>query len=593
MYSERINTKTKPMKTEMKIKDKKRYSQRWHNLQWNKITKYVEVLQKEIALAKRSRKTSKMYASQDKLLRSFQGRALAVRRATALNKGKTTAGIDGVLYTKAYEKYAAISELKTLLEMKNYKADPVIRVYIPKPNTDKWRPLGIPTMRDRCYQALHHLILDPVVEEKSDLTSYGFRRNRSTADAINRIYHILRQNGGRKRWSYWVWDADIEKCFDEISHEFLLKTLAKGHVWDTKPYEQWLKAGVKDKGVIIYPEKGTPQGGIISPLLCNVALNGLDKIIRPYKNRPNSVQDKKHIGRHFVRYADDFIITSRTREDLESIISKVKAFLLKRGLQISEEKTRIVHIDEGFEFLSWEIKNRRFRYDLNKRSETGIQSEKVLVIRPTTQSVKRIRASVRNILEKHRRAPFGAIIKALNPVLRGWCNYYRHEEQGQIAIQKVGHYVMRTVLRFLVKRHKNRPLSWIIKKYRYSSDTRTWIFGTAEGSRLVDCSELTLKRHKKQLELNKNPYVDIEYFKERRSMLLLDGLYDKVLKKYQDSCAFCNEKFEPDDAIEFHHIKPVRKNGKSTVKNLMPLHQTCHHAITYGRLNSTSPKYHK
>jgi len=207
--------------------------------------------------------------------------------------------------------------------------------------------------------------------------------------------------------------------------------------------------------------------------------------------------------------------------------------------------------------------------------------------------VKRIRASVRNILEKHRRAPFGAIIKALNPVLRGWCNYYRHEEQGQIAIQKVGHYVMRTVLRFLVKRHKNRPLSWIIKKYRYSSDTRTWIFGTAEGSRLVDCSELTLKRHKKQLELNKNPYVDIEYFKERRSMLLLDGLYDKVLKKYQDSCAFCNEKFEPDDAIEFHHIKPVRKNGKSTVKNLMPLHQTCHHAITYGRLNSTSPKYHK
>ena len=142
MYGERINTKTKPMKTEMRIKDKKRYSRRWHNLQWNKITKYVEVLQKEIALAKRSRKTSKMYALQDKLLRSFQGRALAVRRATALNKGKTTAGIDGVLYTKAYEKYAAISELKTLLEMKSYKADPVIRVYIPKPNTDKWRPLG-------------------------------------------------------------------------------------------------------------------------------------------------------------------------------------------------------------------------------------------------------------------------------------------------------------------------------------------------------------------------------------------------------------------------------------------------------------------
>ena len=182
------------------------------------------------------------------------------------------------------------------------------------------------------------------------------------------VFILYRQNGSRKRWSYWVWDADIEKCFDEISHEFLLKTLAKGYVRDTKPYEQWLKAGVKDKGVIIYPEKGTPQGGIISPLLCNVALNGLDKIIRPYKNRSNSVQDKKHIGRHFVRYADDFIITSRTREDLESIISKVKAFLLKRGLQISEEKTRIVHINEGFEFLSWEIKNRRFRYDLNKRS---------------------------------------------------------------------------------------------------------------------------------------------------------------------------------------------------------------------------------
>lgn len=579
----------------MKLKDKKRYSQRWHNINWTKINMYVEKLQKNIALAKRGRQTSKMFVMQDELLKSFEGRALAVRQATTLNKGKTTAGVDGVLYSKAYEKYAAIAELKMLLELgKRYKADHILRVYIPKANSGKLRPLGIPTMRDRCFQSLHRLALDPVVEEISDPTSFGYRKGRSTADTINRIYHVFRQNAGKPRWSYWLWDADIENCFGEISHEFLLTKLTKGLVKDTTPYKEWLKAGIREKGVITSPTKGTPQGGVISPILCNLALNGIEKIIRPHKNRPNSAADKKHIGRHLVRYADDFIITSRTKEDLLVVIPQIEKFLSKRGLKVSKEKSKIAHIEEGFEFLSWEIRNRPFKYNLNKRSETGTQTSKVLVIRPTPQAMKRIRSSVREVLQKSKRAPFGVIIKNLNPILRGWCNYYRHEEQGQPSIQKLGHYVMRTMLRFLAKRHKRRSLSWIIKTYVHSSKTRTWIFGTPEGARLQDCSELTLKRHSKQLELNKNPYVDLEYFKNRRSLLHLDGLYEKVLKKYDDSCGYCNGKFEESDVIEMHHLKPVKDGGSNTVRNLMPLHQACHHAVTYGRLNTkTTSKYHK
>lgn len=315
-------------------------------------------------------------------------------------------------------------------------------------------------------------------------------------------------------------------------------------------------------------------------------------VIRPHRTRPNTVANIKQIGRHLVRYADDFILTARTREELEILIPLIKEFLDLRGLKISEKKSRIVYIDEGFEFLSWDIKNRTFRYNKNKRSDTGFQTDKVLVIKPTKNSIKRIRTNIRNVLDKTRRLPFVATIKELNPVLRGWCNYYRYQEQGQKAIQSVGHYVTRTVIRFLRKKYPTRSLKWILERFRHSSETRTWIFGTKEGARLQDCSELTTKRHYKQLEGKKNPYVDIEYFQERKSIMYLDGLYDKVLKRYKGRCGLCEEKFEIDDVIEMHHIKPRKYGGENRVKNLMPLHETCHHSITYGRLRK-SQKFHK
>lgn len=577
----------------MNSKEKAKFSRKWHNIKWKQVSLFVADVQKRIALAKRSDDLRGMYKLQNELLKSFEGRAMAVRHVTTINRGKNTPGIDNVIYTKAYEKYKAISDLKATLDnIKKYRAKPVKRKYIPKPHSEDLRPLGIPVIYDRCLQGLYKLILDPVVEETSDETSYGYRKGRSAADAINRIFHILRQSGKRTRWSYWVWDADIEKCFDEICHKFLLGKLKDGFVESIVPFKQWLEAGIIDKGVLIKSNKGVPQGGVISPLLCNLALNGMLDLVRPHRHRPNTSANIKQIGRHLVRYADDFILTARTKEEVKELIPIIKEFLDIRGLKISEKKSKIVHINEGFEFLSWDIKNRPFRYNKNKRSASGFQTDKVLVIKPTKNSIKKIRANIRKVLLKTRRLPFGATIKELNPVLRGWCNYYRHQEQGQIAIQSIGHYVTKTVIRFLRKKHPTRSLKWLLARFRHSSKTRTWIFSTKEGARLQDCSELTTKRHYKQLEGKKNPYVDREYFQERKSIMYLDGLYEKVLKRYKGCCGLCEEKFENDDVIEMHHIKPQKSGGENRVNNLMPLHETCHHSITYGRLRK-SQKFHK
>lgn len=578
----------------MNTKSKTKYNLRWHNIKWKQINEYVAEIQKKIALAKRAENLPLMYDFQDQLLKSFEGRAMAVRKATTLNRGKRSPGIDDVIITKAYEKYKAISGLKYTLEnMKRYRAQPVKRTYIPKPHSDTLRPLGIPVMADRCLQCLFLLILDPVVEEVSDETSYAYRKWRATWDAINRVFHIFSQRGKRTRWSEWVWDADIENFFGEVSHKFLLDTLKSGFVQDIRPFKQWLEADVIDKGVRLKVTKGFPQGGVISPVLSNIALNGMLDVIRPHRHRPNTMANIKQQGRHLVRYADDFLNTSRTKEELEKETNPLLIdFLAKRGLKISEKKSKIVHIDEGFEFLGWEIRNRPFRYDKNKGSDSDVQTEKVLVIRPTRASLNRIREKIRSVLKKTRGLPFGATISELNPVLRGWCNYYRHQEQGQIAIQNIGHYVVKTIFRFLRKKHPTRSNKWILQRYRYSSKTRTWIFGTSDGARLQDCSELTTKRHRKQLEGKRNPYVDTEYFMERKTTMSLDGLYEKVLKKYKGSCGLCLGKFEENDVIEMHHIKPRKNGGLSKVNNLMPLHQTCHHSITYGRLRK-SPKFHK
>lgn len=360
------------------IKEVQKKKQYWHNINWRNVHSYVSKLQLEMVVAYKNNDWKKIFFLQNKLIMSFEGRALAVRRIVT-NNGNKTPGIDEIVWSDNNKKYGAISELRSILVSKSgsYKSSLISRVWIPKSTPGEIRPLGIPTMIDRALQALILLCLDPVVEEMSDTYSFGSRKFRGTHDAIQRIRTILDKIQGPK----WVWDVDVSKCFDEISHKFLEKILNK--ILCKKGNElvrKWLKAPIIDRGTVTTPKQGTPQGCILSPLLCNITLNGLENVIRDGLPSPNSKKGRELSGSWLVRYVDDFIDTSFSKERLiEKNIPKVKEFLAERGLQISEKKSKIVNLEkESFNFLGWTIRLQTRNLKFNKLGK----NQYVLLIEP-------------------------------------------------------------------------------------------------------------------------------------------------------------------------------------------------------------------
>jgi len=283
-----------------------------------------------IAKAVKENDWGKVQTLQRLLTNSFYAKLLAVKRVTS-NKGKNTPGVDGVLWQGAEAKWQAANSLRR----RGYRPQPLRRIYIPKKNGKK-RPLSIPTMMDRTQQALHKLALAPVAETLADRNSYGFREGRSCADAIQAGFNAL----SKPNSATWILEADIRGCFDNISIEWLLDNIPM----DKTILRKWLTAGYMEDGIMYPSRKGTPQGGIISPTLSNMALDGLEDVVRravPRRNRVN-----------FIRYADDFIITGKSKYLLENKVKPaVEKFLVKRGLTLSEEKTTITYIRDGFTFL--------------------------------------------------------------------------------------------------------------------------------------------------------------------------------------------------------------------------------------------------
>jgi RNA-directed DNA polymerase len=310
----------------------------WYYLNWCKIYAFVNELQSELVVAYKNKNWEKVHLIQEKLVMSFEARAVAVRRIT-VNDGKKTPGFDNVVWDSPNKKFQAIKQLRKILVGKSgsYQAGLVRRVWIPKSTPGELRPLGIPNMIDRALQALILLCLDPIVEEISDTYSFGFRTFRSPSDAIQRIRTTL----DKPQSPRWLWYVDISKCFDEISHEFLEKELkVLLYARENEYTSKWLKVSIIDKGIITTPVMGTTQGSILSPLLCNITLNGLEKAIRGGLPSPNSKEGRKISGSWCVRYADDFVVKQvqmRTELSLR-IYRKVKQFLNERGLEISEKK---------------------------------------------------------------------------------------------------------------------------------------------------------------------------------------------------------------------------------------------------------------
>ena len=361
----------------------------WHQIDWKHVNQTVRGIQIRIAKATKEENWRKVKALQRFLTRSFCGRALAVRRVTE-NQGRRTPGVDRALWSTPEAKWAAIGQLKR----RGYRALPLRRVRIPKAN-GKERLLGIPTMKDRAMQALYLFALQPVSETRADRDSYGFRPDRSTADDIMQCYMLLRKQDSPQ----WVLEADTKGCFDHIDHQWLIDNVPM----DKLVLRKWLKAGVVDMGRVWKTEEGTPQGGIISPTLANMALDGIEALLAQHFGAKGSKKLRQYkVG--LVRYADDFIITGSSKELLENEVKPlIEEFLAIRGLSLSVEKTQVTHIDHGFDFLGWTV-----------RKYTG-----KLLIKPSRKNTKAFLTKCRDVINANKSARQVNLIRMLNPIILG------------------------------------------------------------------------------------------------------------------------------------------------------------------------------
>jgi len=415
----------------------------WASIPWKVLTENVKRLQMRIAKAVREGKWRKVKILQRLLSRSTSAKFLAVRRVVQ-NNGSKTPGIDNVLWKTDHQKLEAARSLKG----KAYKAKPLRRIYIPKKgDKTKLRPLGIPTLFDRSMQALHKFTLEPVAESLADHHSYGFRPLRSTADAIEQCFKVL----ARGCSAQWILEGDIKSCFDKISHDWLQENIPM----DKIILKKWLKAGYMEEGKSYPTEAGTPQGGIASCVLANMALDGLARVVE--------IAALKNQKVHFVRYCDDFIITGASKEILEQHIKPlVEAFLKDRGLELAQEKTKISHINDGFNFLGF-----------NLRKYSG-----KLLIKPDKQNVKSILRSVREVIKSNKSVKTEDIINLLNPKIQGWAQYYKHVVAKE-TFDLIDHQIFQYLHKWVRRRHPNKNAQWCKKRYYRSCNLRNWIFSTS------------------------------------------------------------------------------------------------------------------
>ena len=464
----------------------------WSSIDWPSTYKAVERLQVRIAKAVREGRWGKVRSLQRILVRSLPARRLAVRRVTT-NTGKRTPGIDGVLWNTARQKMQAVETLKR----RGYQPQPLRRIHIPKRDGGR-RPLSIPCMIDRAMQALHLLALESVAEQRADPNSYGFRKARSIQDAHARCHMVLAKGNAAR----WILDADIEACFDRIRHDWLLENIPM----DKRLLRQWLKAGYFDGERFYATEKGTPQGGILSPTLANMTLDGLEGHVLSAVPRPKRPAPSAKV--HVVRYADDLVVTANSREILEEyVIPAITAFLEVRGLRLSKKKTRIVHIDDGFDFLG-----------ANVRKYGG-----KLLMRPTRANVKSLVRRTRNLIRRHRGAKTVHLLHQLNRVLRGWAHQFRHLVAAKI-FGYIDRCIFRQLWRWARRRHNNKGRRWVKARYFSPVGRANWLLNAkqarpGESPRTIvqfRMSSLRIRRHIKVRAVAR--YHDAryaEYFKER------------------------------------------------------------------------------
>lgn len=565
----------------------------WNDVDWTLVQKRVTRQQYRIYKASTERETqntgnSKIHSLQRRVIASLDARLLAVRRVTTENKGRNTAGVDKQKILSSKEKMALVYKLKL-----DGKSNPIRRIYIPKPGKSDVRPLGIPTIEDRAKQMLAKITLEPEWEAKFEPNSYGFRPGRSCHDAIHSLYLSLR---GKSRY---VLDADIEKCFDRIDHNKLLQKLSTFGLME-RQIKAWLKADIMT-GYLNQPDKifqsmeGTPQGGVISPLLANIALHGLENHIKTWyatdwyektgKSRKISIRDRKaQVG--FSRYADDFVVTAPTLRDIEQIRKQVEFWLSEEaGLSLSLAKTRVVESTEGFEFLGFRL------ISINNLAKGQYK----LLIYPSRLSKARLLQRVRSIIQTNRAASAYNLIQQLRPRIIGWANYFQYSECSKdfnkldyFIFQQLRAWVFRRRSKGLRSRTKLRDKyfpkgkEYLFRGKKYSNNWILWGQTKGKKGEILEAFLPKLSWVPSLLYVKikgiASPYNGDHLYWAKR-MEKYSGYspsISKLIKRQYGQCAICKQYFTPVDVIEIDHIVSRTKGGSSRFKNLQALHKHCH-----------------
>ncbi len=551
----------------------------WHSIDWRKLERRVYKLQKRIYRASQRGDIKALRKLQKTLMKSWSARALAVRRVTQDNQGKKTAGVDGVKSLTPKQRLNLVDKLQL-----GTKARPTRRVWIPKPGTEEKRPLGIPTMNDRALQALAKLALEPEWEARFEPNSYGFRPGRRCHDAIAAIFDSIRYK------AKYVLDADIAKCFDRIDQEKLLEKL---NTFPTmrRQVRSWLKAGVMDGKELFPTSEGTPQGGVISPLLANIALHGMENRIKQYvgslkhlekskRNRMNSVS--------LIRYADDFVILHKDLTVVQGCQKIISDWLKDIGLELKPSKTKLAHTlnkvekeKPGFNFLGFNI--RQFpegRHHSGKNPQKQLLGFKT-IITPSKEKVKEHYDKIAEVITRHKAAPQSALIRHLNPIIRGWANYYS-TVVSKVTYQTLDNLVYQKLHAWAKRRH-NKNWSFIYNKYWKTIDGDNWVFSTKgkNSMRLLNHADTPIVRHVK-VKGESSPYDgNLVYWSSRKGEHPeMPTRVATLLKDQNGKCAHCGLYFREEDVMEIDHKIPKSQGGKDYKNNWQLLHRHCHDTKT-------------
>jgi RNA-directed DNA polymerase len=497
----------------------------WRQIDWRQVERNVRRLRQRIFTASKAGDLARVRRLQKLMLRSRSNTLISVRRVTERNAGRLTAGVDGEVALTPKAKAELVRRVHDPADA--FKAMPVRRVFIPKPGSNKQRPLGIPVILDRVHQARVVNALEPEWEARFEPKSYGFRPGRGCHDAIEAIFQIVK---GRSPRRLWVLDADLAAAFDKLAHDHIVQMLgafpARGMI------RQWLKAGVVEQGRLHRTEDGVPQGGVVSPLLLNIALHGMETTAGTRYGADGYAMKGSPV---LIRYADDFVVHCHTRQEALEVKARLAAWLTPRGLAFNDDKTNVVSLSEGYDFLGFNV--RRYR--------------RKLLIKPSKAAVRRIRARLRTELRSLRGSNARAVLKRLNPIIRGWAAYYRTQVSAEI-FGKLDHYLWRLTLRWAKVSHSNKPTHWVFNRYfgKFNKARNDrWVFGDhTSGAYLHRFAWTNIVRH--QIVRHRASPDDPELaeywaWRRRKAPLPINPRAFRLHQEQDGRCAICRATLVP------------------------------------------------